>query len=137
MDDVRPSVSHESILVLQVRSDDVLLKPSLSEPKMVTWSTKEVKTTSRIQGFESKAILIEQKYVSLMYMCVSIAKCAQKYVSLMYMCVSIAKCASIPANSPYFGGRLLILTSNLCKIHKHNFIIYNFKNLIIAPNRVG
>ena len=45
---------------------------------------------------------------------------------------------SIPANSLYFGGRLPILTSNLCKIDKHNFlIIYNFKNLIIAPNRVG
>ena len=36
----------------------------------------------------------------------------------------------ILANSPYFGGRLLILTSYLCRIDKHNFFI-------IAPNRVG
>ena len=41
----------------------------------------------------------------------------------------------IPANSPYFGRRLLILTSNICKIDKHNFfIIYNFKKLASMLN---
>ena len=41
-------------------------------------------------------------------------------------------------NLPILDGDSRFLTSNLCKIDKPNFfIIYNFKNLIIAPNRVG
>ena len=59
-------------------------------------------------------------------------------IALKFVCPLFDQ-LTIPANSRYFGGRLPILTSNLCKIDiKHNFfIIYNFKNLIIAPNRVG